>query len=112
MFPLHRCDDDSGSRALFKRTETTKSVIWDRDSVDAIFAAFDWIACSSPALLSTVLSTQLRGGLSDIGVPEFECDIQRREVSCNWKILLSRYFAEKNMAKEALEGKVEVYYLV
>ena len=107
MFPLHRCDDDSGSRAVFKRTETTKSVIGDRDSVDAVFAAFDWIACSSP-----VLSTQLRGGLSDIGVPEFEFDIQSREVSCNWKILLSRYFAEKNMAKEALEGKVEVYYLV
>ena len=112
MFPLHRCDDESGSRAVFKRIETTKSVIGDRDSVDAVFAAFNWITYSSPALLSPVLSTQLKGVLSDIEVPEFKCHVQRREVSCNWKISLGRYFVEKNMAKEALEGKVEVYYLV
>lgn len=61
---------------------------------------------SSPALLSSVLSTQLRGGLSGIEVPEFECDVQSREVSCNWKVLPSRYFAEKKMAKEALDSKV------
>ena len=105
-FSFDRFDGDGGRQAGFECTETTKSEIGDRNAVDAVFAAFDWIVCSSLVRLSSVLSTQLRGGLSDNEVPEFAYDSRRKEVSCDWRVLLSKYFAEKNTAKKALENKV------
>jgi hypothetical protein len=101
-----RFDGDGGRQAVFECTETTESEIGDRNAVDAIFAAFGWIIYSSPVRLSSVLCTQLRGGLRDNEVPEFAYDRRRKEVSCDWKLLLSRYFAEKKLAKKALESKV------
>ena len=60
MLSLDRYDDGDGSRAVFNRTDTTKLVIGNKNAVDAVFAAFDWIApfVTSAFVISALYSAE------------------------------------------------------